>query len=78
MTEDYAQLTEYDIQKLLANRRAIAQIWSVEDVQSVRADLSDDEAWEVLLRCQRVHDCNDGFTWLLIETVADELFPESE
>lgn len=40
-----------------------------------RPDLSDDQAWEVLQECERVHDAELGFTWLLIETVAEENFP---
>ena len=70
--------SEIDIDELLASRRQVAVIWCIEDVQSRRADLDDDQAWEVLLRCRKVHDCNYGFTWELIECVADSLFPETE
>ena len=72
-TIDYTQL---DIHEVLAHRRQVAEIWSIEDVQSVRPNLNEDQSWEVLQRCQRVHDCNVGFTWLLIEMVADDLFPD--
>ena len=64
-----------DIHDLLTERRQVAVLWSTEDVQSVRPDLDDDQAWEVLQRCRKVHDCDIGFNWLLIETVADDLFP---
>lgn len=67
-----------DVHQLLADRRQIAVIWSIEDVQSVRPDLTGDQAWQVLRRCERVHDCEIGFNWLLIETIADDLFPEPE
>lgn len=65
-----------DVHDLLARRRQVAVIWSIEDVQSVRDDLSDDQAWEVLQECRHRHDCEYGFTWTLIEIIADELFPE--
>jgi hypothetical protein len=72
---DYSQI---DVHDLLESRRQIAVVWNIEDVQEVRKGLSDDQAWEVLLRCQKVHDCNDGITWLLLEYVADDLFPRSD
>jgi len=68
---------EFDLHEHLATRHQIADIWGVEDVQSVRPDLNDDQAWEVLQRCLRMHDCNDGFNWFFIETVAESLYPET-
>lgn len=67
---------DIDIHALLESRRQVAVIWSVEDVQEIRPDLNDDKAWEVLLRCRKVHDCEVGFSWELIEFVADDLYPE--
>jgi len=67
-----------DIHRLLDERRQVAVIWSIEDVQSVRSDLTDEQAWEVLKRCERVHDCEIGFNWFLIGYVADDLFPAAE
>ena len=78
MTDTTSNLPNIDIHEILAQRRSIADIWSTEVVQSVRGDLSDDQAWEVLLQCKRVHDCNHGFTWELIEVVADSMFPTPE
>lgn len=78
MTDTADNFSTIDIHDLLAQRRQIAVIWSVEDVQGVREELSDDQAWEVLLQCQRVHDCNHGFTWELIGAVADSMFPTPE
>ena len=75
MTDSTSNLPNIDIHELLAQRREVAVIWAIEDVQSVREDLSDDQAWEVLLQCKRVHDCNHGFTWELIEVVSDTMFP---
>jgi hypothetical protein len=65
-----------DIHGLLARRRQVAVIWCIEDVQGIRPDLSDEKAWQVLQQCEKAHDCEAGFNWLLIETVADDLFPE--
>ena len=67
-----------DIHRLLAARRQIAVIWSVEDVQSVRRDLSVDQAWQVLHRYERVQDCDTAHTWQVIEFVANQLFPTTD
>lgn len=65
-----------NVHELLEQRRQIALIWSVEDVQEMRPDLTDDQSWEVLKQCREVHDCNFGITWDLIDAVAESLFPE--
>ena len=65
-----------DVHQLLEDRRQVAVIWSTDDVQDIRPDLSEDQAWQVLRECRRVHDCEVGFTWLLIEIVANDLFPK--
>lgn len=52
--------------------------WSVEDVQSVRADLSDEQARQVLDQCYNYHDCNEGINWEVIEINAEQLFPIEE
>ena len=70
--------SKIDIHELLKQRRQVAVIWSIEDVQGTRPDLNDDQAWEVLMQCEHVHDCEVGFTWMLIETVASDLFPSPE
>lgn len=68
-------LSRIDIHKLLNERRQIAVIWCVDDVQAMRPDLNDDQAWEVLLECRRFHDLEIRFTWLC---VADSLFPSAD
>ncbi len=65
-----------DMAALLEEQRQVAVVWSVEDVQEVRPDLTDGQAWIVLQHCDRRHDCNDGFTLPLIESAAEKLFPE--
>jgi hypothetical protein len=71
-------LLTIDIHELLTQRRQIAAIWSIEDVQQIRPDLSDDQAWEVLQQCDRKHDCNLGLTWDAIEYAADDMFPQPD
>lgn len=70
--------TDYDIDELLKQRRQVAVIWSIDDVQEVRPNLTDDESWEVLQACRKYHDCTVGFSWDHIECVAGSLFPVPE
>ena len=67
-----------DVHALLAKRRQIAVIWSIEDVQQERPDLNEDQAWEVLQRVEHCHDCNYGITWEHLSMAADDLFPLAE
>lgn len=76
MTMNTSQALDHiDIHELLTSRRQVAIVWNIEDVQAVRPDLTDEQSWEVLKRCIRIHDCEVGFTWHLIHVVADDLFP---
>lgn len=50
--------------------------WSVKDVQSVRPDLSEEDAGDVLLLVREEHDANVGINWNFIEFIASNLFPE--
>ncbi|GIK15187.1 MAG: hypothetical protein BroJett003_01510 [Planctomycetota bacterium] len=77
-TDPSYSLDDINIHELVTSRRQVAVLWSIEDVQAVRPDLSDNQSWDVLQRCIRVHHCEVGFTWLLIETVADDLFPHAD
>ena len=63
-----------DIHELLAKHRQIAAIWGIEDVQSIRPDLSEGQAWEVLQQVDRHKDAELGITWLTLEMAADDLF----
>lgn len=65
-----------DVDSVLAKRKQVAVIWCIKDIQEMRPDLSDDQAWDVLQQCRDAHDCNSGFTWSLIDLVAADLFPE--
>jgi hypothetical protein len=70
-----------DIHALLAERRQIAHIWSIEDVHQVRPDLDVDQAWHVLQDVDRHNDSELGITWLTLEMAAEDLFgnaPETD
>jgi hypothetical protein len=66
-----------DIHELLANHRQIAAIWGIEDVQSIRPDLSEEQAWEVLQQVDRHKDTELGVTWLTLEMAAEDLFGDA-
>jgi uncharacterized protein (DUF4213/DUF364 family) len=71
---------EIDVHDLLARRKQIAVIWDVEDVQEVRPDLTDEQAWEVLKQTRHQHDATLGINWETLEFTAQMLFgdaPES-
>jgi hypothetical protein len=63
-----------DIHELLAKHRQIGAIWGVEDVLTIRPDLSDQQAWEVLQMVNRCKDAELGITWLTLEMAAEDLF----
>src|SRR5207245_3381062 len=69
------------IHDLLAQERKIAHIWGIGDVQDVRPDLSEDQAWQVLQTVEKYLDSDYGITWDTIKLTADELFgpaPETD
>ena len=71
-------LTVDDIHELLAEGRHIALIWSIDDVQSIREELSDNQAWAVLQKCKSLDNGEHGIDWQMITSIADELFPNSD
>jgi hypothetical protein len=73
----YADITLY-VHHLLAKHRQISAIWSIEDVKGVRPHLTDDQAWEVLELVSDKHDAEWGITWMMLQDVADALFPKSD
>jgi hypothetical protein len=73
----YGDITLY-VHDLLAKHQQIAAIWSLEDVNGIRPDLTDDQAWEVLEQVRDIHDAEWGITYTTLETVAGDLFPESD
>ena len=53
----------------------IAIYWHIEDIQSIRSDLTDEQAYIVLQHLKENHDANLGINWEVIEIVADILYP---
>jgi hypothetical protein len=50
--------------------------WHLDDVLSVRPNLTKIQASQVLEYLDRKHDANIGVNWEVIENVSDILFPE--
>jgi hypothetical protein len=65
------------VQELLAKFGMIGCIWSIEDVQGIRSDLSDEQAWQVLEAVARRHDANYGVSWATVESLAEVLFGDA-
>ena len=59
-------------------RKEIVTTWCVDDVQSVRADLTDEQAFEVLCRVDHYFDANYGTSWDTLEITADDLYPKEQ
>jgi hypothetical protein len=57
---------------------SVAIIWCIDDVKSVRPDLTDDQCLDVLGRADSKHDATLGVTWETLECIADYLFPQEE
>ena len=72
--EGQADQQQPNIHAMLAERKQIAIVWSVEDVQEVRPDLSDEQAWQVLQFVERKHDAEMGINWLTLECASECLF----
>src|SRR5438309_1641686 len=66
------------VHRLLAERQQIAAIWAIEDVQEVRPNLTDDQAWLVLEEVWHKHDAELGISWTTLEVFADELYPKTD
>jgi hypothetical protein len=71
------KLTLEEITTALAELGFIADLWHIEDVQHLRPDLTDPQAWSVLQDCNESRDANIGIHWNVIRIHASVLFPES-
>lgn len=69
--------TMKEITTALAELGFIADLWHIEDVQQVRPDLTDQQAWSVLRACMDDRDANIGINWDVVGIHAAVLFPES-
>lgn len=56
----------------------ISIVWCIEDVQSVRAHLDDDQAMDVLEMVLNNHDASIGVSWDTLEYYADEYYPKPD
>ena len=56
----------------------LISVWNIEDIQQVRPDLNDEQAWEVLQLAERRHDAEHGINWDILSIHADDLYPEPE
>jgi len=63
-----------DLDEVLAQQNKIGSIWGIEDVQEIRPDLNDEQAWEVLRQVDKHFDSENGISWSVIEFWADDLF----
>ena len=59
-------------------KRQIAVIWDVEDVQSIRGDLTAEQAFAVLQHAHKGHDADMGINWDVLKSWAQNLFPEND
>jgi len=55
--------------------REIAILWSVDDVDDARPDLTDEQKMSVLEEVSDHHDASWGVTWDTLKDTADILFP---
>ena len=68
-------ITDEQIRTHLSDSGRMAIFWAIDDVKSVRPDLTDDQCMKVLDRCENKHDAEIGINWFVIETQADYMFP---
>jgi hypothetical protein len=67
-------LTEH-WQEMLAEGGCIAIMWSIQDVKTMRPDLTDSQCMEVLDAVENNHDATLGVAWDTLEFWAEEFFP---
>jgi len=68
-------LDEFD---MVDRRYAIAIVWQVDDVLSVRPDLTEEQALEVLKAVESGHDAGIGISWDTLDIYAAEMYPEAD
>ena len=79
--QECSKRTAYSIMTLVYETfyhpdRQIASVWDVEDIYSLRPLLNHEQAMQVLLQADYSQDANMGINWEVLETIADELFPQ--
>ena len=55
-------------------RKELVDTWCVDDVQTVRADLNDEQSFQVLCRVAHNFDAEYGVNWDTLKITADDLY----
>ena len=80
-SNDRAMLPKHDLtehwQETLAAGGCIAIIWSIQDVKTMRPDLTDEQCMDVLETVEHWHDASVGVRWDTLEIWAEELSPST-
>lgn len=63
------------LHEMMQQEKVIGHLWNIEDVQEERPDLTDDQAWQVLLIVDARKDATLGITWDTLSCATDDLFP---
>src|ERR1700734_2307200 len=66
------------LHEIMQDERVIGLLWNIDDVRSLRPDLTDDQAWSVLQHVDDRKDATLGITWDTLSWAADDLFPYEE
>ena len=69
------ELTCHNLAGLLERSGKIAIVWCIEDVLSLRPELTSEQAWAVLKLCRDEHDAGLGINWDVLACCAELLFP---
>jgi hypothetical protein len=72
-TEKYALMC-----KLADELGIIILTWATDDVLSIRPDLTEEQAAQVLAAADRRHDADTGINWDVLEFHAEWLFPSTD
>lgn len=56
--------------------RVLTEVWTIEDVQNTRDDLTDEQALKVLESMAKNYSADTGINWDVLEAEAEYLYPE--
>lgn len=56
--------------------RVLTELWTLEDVRSIREDLSEEQALSVLESLAKNYSADTGINWDVLEAEAEYLYPE--
>lgn len=66
---------ELDLEDLLLTNRMIGQFWATGDLQNIRPDLSEEQAWQVLQQADGRQNPHDPISLEVLSRIAESLFP---